>query len=206
MSTPPSHEMIVRFNRKESGARNWVFHTYYPFVFSIVNRFLPGYPYKNDLVSDVFVKLLEYDRDFESLKILKYYLYTVTKNACLDRLKTLKKQKDKHDEFENYLSTQEPDVFDKMEIRADFQRMMNVAIQSLPGKCREVFILFYFRHLTHAEIAATLGISKKTVSNQKAIACAKLKMKFDQVHHRSSPLLPGILNFSGQIRSVIDRH
>ncbi|MCW5787538.1 MAG: sigma-70 family RNA polymerase sigma factor [Nitrospira sp.] len=37
------------------------------------------------------------------------------------------------------------------------------AIEELPPKCRQVFLLIKFHHFTHAEVAATLGIAQSTV-------------------------------------------
>ncbi|MCE7976288.1 MAG: sigma-70 family RNA polymerase sigma factor [Nitrospira sp. NTP1] len=37
------------------------------------------------------------------------------------------------------------------------------AIEELPPKCRQVFLLIKFHHLTHAEVATKLGIAQSTV-------------------------------------------
>ncbi len=48
--------------------------------------------------------------------------------------------------------------------------LLHEALQSLPGKCREVFTLRRLHGLPQKEIAARLGISEKTVENQSVIA------------------------------------
>ena len=45
-------------------------------------------------------------------------------------------------------------------------RIIENEIANMPGKMREIFELSRKSHLSHREIAETLGISEKTVKNQ----------------------------------------
>ena len=49
------------------------------------------------------------------------------------------------------------------------------AIDQLPKKCKEIFILSKKNGLTNIEIAEYLGISIKTVENQMTLAFSKIK-------------------------------
>ena len=49
------------------------------------------------------------------------------------------------------------------------------AIDTLPQKMREIFILAYFKKMTNEEIALHLQLSNQTVRNQKATALATLR-------------------------------
>jgi RNA polymerase sigma-70 factor (ECF subfamily) len=48
----------------------------------------------------------------------------------------------------------------------DFDTLLAEALQLLPPKCREVFVLSRVNKLTYQQIAETLQISVKTVENQ----------------------------------------
>jgi RNA polymerase sigma-70 factor (ECF subfamily) len=63
---------------------------------------------------------------------------------------------------------------------------IQAAIQELPEKCREVFLLSREQALTYREIAATLNLSVKTVENQMGKALKHL-------HSRLGPGLTIIL-------------
>jgi RNA polymerase sigma-70 factor (ECF subfamily) len=58
---------------------------------------------------------------------------------------------------------------------AELADRINRAIQNLPEKCREVFLLCRFEGLKYAEIADRLNISVKTVEMQISIALKKLR-------------------------------
>ena len=62
----------------------------------------------------------------------------------------------------------------------DFQQlqaMVKAAIDELPPKCREIFLLSRESELTYAQIAEELLVSRKTVENQMGIALKRLKEK-----------------------------
>jgi len=48
----------------------------------------------------------------------------------------------------------------------DFDTLLKNALENLPPKCREVFVLSRVSNLTYKQIGDSLGISIKTVENQ----------------------------------------
>ena len=59
----------------------------------------------------------------------------------------------------------------------ELEEKIKEVIESLPGKCREVFELNRFDGLKYGEIAAKLGISVKTVEHQMSKALKVLREK-----------------------------
>ncbi len=57
--------------------------------------------------------------------------------------------------------------------------VLKEAIKELPPKCRQVFILLKFDHLSHAEVATRLGITKGTVAKHmiKAVNHCKRRLQ-----------------------------
>ena len=49
------------------------------------------------------------------------------------------------------------------------------AIDSLPERCREIFVMSKLKGMKYREIAESLGISQNTVEGQMAIALRKLR-------------------------------
>ncbi len=59
-----------------------------------------------------------------------------------------------------------PELYSTENVETDFRMLMQAALDRLPPKCREVFVLSRMGKLTYQEIADTRGISVKTVENQ----------------------------------------
>lgn len=58
--------------------------------------------------------------------------------------------------------------------RAEFEAMLT-AVEALPPRCREVFILARFEGATYSEVAARLGIARSTVVSHMVTALAALE-------------------------------
>lgn len=72
--------------------------------------------------------------------------------------------------------------------RAEDIQLLIAAIQSLPGRCRQVFTLRKIYGLSQKEIAARLDISEHTVEVQGAIGIRKCAEYFQ--HHGDAPGRP----------------
>ena len=123
------------------------------------------------------------------------YLFTLVKNKCLDflRHKTVtnefaREYKAKQAALEqlNYTISSDEDI----------ERIVTVAINSLPERCKEIFIKSRIEGKKHKEIAEELNISTNTVENQITIALKRLRIELKDY-------LP--LFVTTQVPPVIDR-
>jgi RNA polymerase sigma-70 factor (family 1) len=196
VSIPFSQDLTARFNRRESDAITWVYNEYYSFVYSIVRKIISRSADNKDLVADSFVKLLRYEGQFQSPAKIKFFLYTAAKNTCLDYLRHLKTQHKKEFDIQEQWMRDLKYIEEVTETTAEFRRLVFETIQNLPRKCRQIFYLYYNNGLKNSEIAALLGISVKTVSNQKNLARKILKLKLSKMKTVSlSFFLIGIWHF-----------
>ena len=70
------------------------------------------------------------------------------------------------------------ELFDQsMLLEQDIERIITEAIDSLPEKCREIFIKSKIEGKKQKEIAEELNISLKTVENQMNIAYKKIRVE-----------------------------
>lgn len=58
----------------------------------------------------------------------------------------------------------------------DIHRRLMDSLNELPPRCREIFELSRFQHLSYREIAKKLDLSEKTIENQISIALKKLRI------------------------------
>ncbi len=141
-------------------------------------KFIADQDSAKDIVHSVFINLWE-KRDNISLdKSLKSYLYTAVHNRCLNHIRDRAKfiKDDASDlEFLNSMSTEDDLAFET----AETESRINSAINTLPDRCREVFMLKRFEEKKYSEIADLLKISVKTVEAQmsKALRILRVELK-----------------------------
>lgn len=164
------------------------FEQFYLFYFPKLVRFATEYVLSaedaENIVQDVFLVLWEQKDSFHVLKNDKAYLFRLTKNKCIDFLRhMIMSAEKKKDILETQLSEYRYNLYSMEQFDetrwadADTDRLIQDAIDSLPDKCREIFILSRFDGMSHREIADKLGVSSATVNNQITNAMKKLKEK-----------------------------
>ncbi len=131
-----------------------------------------------DIVQDVFLRLWE-DRHLHISKSLEGLLFTMVRNKCLQQIEKQKIRSNyqqssalrlKEDEILFY-STEVSSL-----IEHELQGQLEKAVESLPDKCREVFIRSRYHEKMNKEVAAELGISIKTVEKHLSTAMKRLRI------------------------------
>ena len=120
-------------------------------------------------------------------KSLKSYLFTSVKNRSVNYLKSrinniLFVEIDRA-ESENRTIMTDPSLESQ-----ELDELIQVAISSLPPRCREMFHLSRNSGMTYQEIADTLNVSKETVKSQIGEAIRKIR-DFLNKHWDKIPLL-----------------
>lgn len=155
------------------------FRNYYDLFYEPLCRFLNFYTQDTmlmeDILQDVFLKLWE-NHDLLEVEHIKTYLFHTTRNKVLNHLRD---EENRHQLLERWLDQQllerkGRECFDLEQ----FSAMVNRAIDQLPPKCREIFILSRYEQQTYKEIADKLGLSVKTVEAQMGIALKRLRDTF----------------------------
>lgn len=146
--------------------------TYYSKLVRFAKEFVQHEEDAENITQDVFTDLWE-KRDFIThIENMNAYLFRLVRNRCLDYLR--------HKVFEQrymeslQLSCEEEAVEDH-----DTEILIRAAINSLPQRYRDIFLLSRVEGLKYREISEHLGISVNTVECQMGIALKKLRMKLD---------------------------
>ena len=153
------------------------------FAYSYVHSFEVA----EDLVQDVFLKILEQNMDLSGYRNAGSLLYTILRNKCRDYIKH-KRVEESHigDVAEsNYLKASKYALEDesiKIITDNEIRKILRSAIDSLPGQTREVFILSKFKDKKYQEIADMLGISSRQVEYHIAKAMSLLKERMGEYY------------------------
>lgn len=124
-----------------------------------------------DAVQDCFMELWKRKEKGFEVSGLKSYLYSMVRNRCIDILKkdSLIDGNVQPSDLEETLSDEECEEWSYDEA------CLWTAIESLPEKCKEVFLLAKRDGMKYEEIAVRLHISVNTVKNQVSKALKTLK-------------------------------
>ena len=125
-----------------------------------------------EMVQETFLKLWEKKSTLSDDTYLQSYLYRVTRNNCLNYLKHLKVQ----EKFKQFSKSKQLEItlnFTALNntsaekiISDELEEKINEAINQLPPKCKNIFLLSRYEDKKYREIADELGLSIKTVENQ----------------------------------------
>ncbi|NIG53556.1 RNA polymerase sigma-70 factor [Chitinophaga sp. Cy-1792] len=172
-------DLIPSFQQGEADAFNTFFKEYYKPLCFFANQLLDSMADAEDIVKDAFVKLWNRKSDFDHPKSIKGFLYTTTRNACLNHLRHQKV----HNNFQQemiYLDDKKgEDLILQRMIQSELIQSIYLEIEKLPEKRQQVFRMIFLEGLKNDEIAEKLGISVFTVKEHKAKALAQLRLRFN---------------------------
>lgn len=137
-------------------------------------RYTKDYDTAREITQEAFISLWEKRGSIDLSKPVKTYLSTTVRNKCLNWLRDNKKFNKEILDIEGLLSDKtyvQPDRLVEAEIREKISR----AIEELPFKCREIFVMNRNDNLKYHEIATRLEISVKTVESQMSKALQHMR-------------------------------
>jgi RNA polymerase sigma-70 factor (ECF subfamily) len=137
------------------------------------NSLLNDIPLSEDIVQNLFINIWEKRHSLREDLSLKRYLYKSVYNACINQYKknqALTALEKKYVEVLNQIvDTNDEDTLDKLKLK------VKQAIENLPPKCKEIFILSKTDGLTNMEISEYLNVSVKTIERHITIAFTKIR-------------------------------
>lgn len=154
-----------------------LFRTHHAGLCDFVYAYVRSHEVARELVQDLFLRLWE-RADAVPSPITAAYLYTAARNRAIrhirrERVAARWVERQVHDPAPVASSPSADAAVQERELREAIDRI----VAGLPERCRLVFTLSRHQHLSNAEIAATLGISVKTVEQQMWRALKVLRVK-----------------------------
>lgn len=151
-----------------------LFKTHFSSLCRFAMKYVGDMDDSKDIVHAVFINLWKRKDTVDVDTSLKSYLFTSVHNRCLNYIRDQKKM------VHHALPIEQMDLLNYVESR-DFVvenetiDQINTALDALPEKCREIFLLSRFEGLKYREIAEKLNLSVKTVETQVSRALKQLK-------------------------------
>jgi RNA polymerase sigma-70 factor, ECF subfamily len=173
LTTDQDQELFERIKADSFEAYESVFRRYYQELYRFAYNYLREQVAAEEMTQEIFLYIWEKRQKIEIKTTLKTYLYSAIKNKCLNYIKyELPKKNTLEDSHFALMVTNQPEQDEDDE---KLKRYIDEAINQLPTKCRQIFVLSRSGGMTYDEIAEELDISVKTVENQMTIALRKLR-------------------------------
>lgn len=170
-------EALVEMLRLDHGwALKEIFNKYHAQLFGLAEGVLRDEALAKDIVQEIFIDLWN-RRHHSDIRVLSHYLSRAVKFQVLKQIRDSKKY-DRHVEvLENiqFVNQTEQDINAR-----ELENYLSKAIDQLPPRCKEVFILSRYENLSHKEISSRLNISPKTIEFQITKALTHLRSFIDK--------------------------
>jgi RNA polymerase sigma-70 factor (ECF subfamily) len=160
----------------DSNAFSYLFEKYYQPLVRFAGRFLRDYQLADQIVQNVFVDLWVKREQLEIRSSFKSYLYQMTRNQALNHMK--KEAKTVSLEKVSNIPDKTEKNPDNILVEKEFYSAVHKAIEKLPPKCRQIYVMKRYDRLTTEEVGRILNISVNTVKTQMKRA---LKSLLDQL-------------------------
>ena len=179
-----SKDIVTLLNKKNEAAFDVAFTVYYPRLVAFAKQYVTEDDALN-LVQDAFITLLDKAPVFLNESQLQSYLYTNVKNNCLMFLRHEKVRK-KYSDYKIATETQfniNVEALARLDTSPlafiEIEQIINETLETLPPRCREIFILSRMEGKKNAEVASMFNISEKAVEAQitKALKVFKVTLK-----------------------------
>jgi len=133
-----------------------LFDRHHRMLFNFFLRLTANRGLSEDLVQDVFFRMLKYRQTFQTGTSFTSWMYQIARNAHVDQARKRRLEIVPDDESWDKVASMEADPQQRLE-QAQEIRLLRRALDRLPIEKREVLVLSRFQNLKYSEIAEILG-------------------------------------------------
>lgn len=178
--TLPLHdsELLKDLNLGKQQAINHIFNKYWEDLYIHALKITQDEHAANEIVQKLFINLWA-KRLKLHIQSLSQYLYKAVRNGCIDYMRS---ELSRIREWDHY-SSSIPTTIDSPEVeylRAEVYERLQLMLDLLPKKSKEIFEKNKMQGLTANQIAQSLNLSKRSVEYHLAMVKKHLKKGFSE--------------------------
>ena len=155
-----------------------LFRKYYPTFFAFVRGLVKNSHTAEDIVQNVFMKVWIHRGSLNEELSMRNFLFVLAKREVLNHFRAkynlvkLTDNIDDNGESENNVETSYS--------MHELEEQLRTAIENMPQRRREVFVMSRLKHMSNKEIAEALGLSVRTVDRHIELALKYMREQFDR--------------------------
>jgi RNA polymerase sigma factor (sigma-70 family) len=184
VETQTDNSLMKRVQAGDTAQLAYLFERHHVPLFQYLFHLSRDRAASEDLVQDVFFRVLKYADSFDPAFPFTVWLYRMARNAYFDSLRK-KKADAASDILENFPS--DDPLPEEIATRSQDTMFLQEALQKLPEDKREILVLSRFHNLRYADIAQILKCETGTVKVRVYRALKELREKFCELHQAHRP-------------------
>lgn len=168
--------LVNRIKKGDHTAFKSIHEIHYKKLAAFINGYTKNNSETEDILQDTFIKLWNSRKKLDAIGSINSFLYKTAYNTFIDKYRKEKGEQNMLDGWKYKRLMENIDEDDETNNKRI--EKLNKAIEKLPARCKEVFILCKYENLSYADIANQLGISPKTVQAQMCKAYQLIRERF----------------------------
>lgn len=165
-------ELLQNVSTGSTEAFRRLYYLWEPALSSYLFQVTKSKELTSEIVQDVFLKIWMTRETLHEIKNFKAYLFVISKNQAINALKKSILELEKFKIFAENPHLYEDEVDEKKEYQYS---LIDEAIDQLPARQKEVFLMHRYDRMTYQEIADRLGIGKESVKSHLSIGIKAVK-------------------------------
>ncbi|PSL47634.1 RNA polymerase sigma-70 factor (ECF subfamily) [Chitinophaga niastensis] len=164
-SSYSDNQLVSLLKSDDSAAFNAIYDRYSKLLYLFIHSKLDTGEISKDVLQDLFISLWEKRHTLILKESLKAYLYQVARYKIIDIYRKNATYRKYLQQLIEHFDAQPHSVVEAVDHKAKTQELFE-AINHLPERMKEIFMLSRFENLTVEQISTHLGLSQQTVKNQ----------------------------------------
>ncbi|MGK7395561.1 MAG: RNA polymerase sigma factor [Candidatus Cyclobacteriaceae bacterium M3_2C_046] len=166
--------LIQKLKKGDKKAFEFFFNKFYDLLFSVATQYLNNRDEAEEVVQEVFYRVWCSRENLQPHLSFKAYIYTIAKRLIYNnsRKNLVRITYEQHYKASNLNANNSLEEYLNFH---ELDQQINLCIEQLPPKRKEIFIMSRQQGLSHKEIAEKLHISSHTVESQIAKALKFIK-------------------------------
>lgn len=166
MSDLSDEAIMARVQKGETQLLEMLIKRYERALFAYAQRIVQQRSAAEDAFQETFLRVFRNRAQYRAGSSFRPWLYTICLNACRDSLRKRSRRPESELEKAAYaLSDGQPGP-DTLSAQTALAERIRLAVEALPEKQRDVFLLSYYQQLQYPEISEILEIPVGTVKSR----------------------------------------
>jgi RNA polymerase sigma-70 factor (ECF subfamily) len=164
----PGVAWMLRYQRGDERAFDLLVERYSPRVYALLTRFLGHAEGREDLVQEVFLRVIRARADYRPEARFSTWLYRIAFNLCVNESERRRPgsslDERASENRDGWPDERAPAPGAELE-REDLVATVRAAIAALPARQRMALVLAKYEELPYDEVGKVLGISEKAIKS-----------------------------------------